>query len=81
MRKKEDIISLSKEQKARATAKIKDYIEENFDIDTGNLQAEIFVDFITKNIGIYYYNQVIADSLAFFNEKANDLYLLMKDEE
>ena len=82
MRKKEeDIIPLSKEHKASASAKVKEYIEENFDIDIGNLQSEIFIDFITKNIGIYYYNQAIADSLAFITEKADDLYLLMKDEE
>jgi len=76
-----DVVPLTKEQKENAIHKIKEYLEENFEIDIGGLQAEIFIDFITKNIGIYYYNQAVADSLSFMTEKANDLYLLMKDEE
>ncbi|MCL2773710.1 MAG: DUF2164 domain-containing protein [Oscillospiraceae bacterium] len=79
--KKGDVIPLTKEQKSNAINKIKEYAAENFEIEIGNLQVEIFLDFITKNIGIYYYNQAVADSLSFMTEKANDLYLLMKDEE
>ena len=81
MRKQEDIITLTKEQKSNASAKIKEYVEENFEAEIGNLQAEIFLDFITKNIGIYYYNNGIADASAFMTEKAEDLYLLLKDED
>lgn len=79
VRKKEDTITLSKEQKTNAIAKIKIYIEENFETEVGNLQTEIFIDFITKNIGAYYYNKGISDSMVFMNEKVEDLYLLMKD--
>jgi uncharacterized protein (DUF2164 family) len=81
LKKKEPDIELSKEQKKKAADKIKEYIEENFEIEIGNLQAEIFLDFITDNIGVYYYNNAIADSLVFINKKVEDLYLLMKDEE
>jgi Uncharacterized conserved protein len=81
MKKHEDIIPLTKEQKSSARDKIREYMAETFEIEIGNLQAEIFLDFITKNIGIYYYNQAVADSLAFITEKTEDLYLLMKDEE
>jgi len=80
-REKDEIIPLTKEQKEKARDKIKEYMAENFEIDTGNLQAGIFLDYITENIGIYYYNQAIADSLSFITKKAEDLYLLMKDEE
>lgn len=81
MKRQADVITLSKEQKTNAAVKIKDYVMENFDIEIGNLQSGIFVDFITNNIGVYYYNKAIADSLSFMTEKAEDLYLLMKDEE
>jgi len=82
LRKKEEaVIPLTKEQKTKACAKIKEYMAENLEIDIGSLQADIFLDFITKNIGIYYYNQAVADSLSFITQKADDLYLLMKDEE
>ena len=81
MKRKEETIPLTKEQKEIAVAKIKDYILENFDFDVGNLQSEIFLDFITENFGVYYYNQAIADSMAFMTEKIEDFYLLMKDED
>ncbi|MCL2592346.1 MAG: DUF2164 domain-containing protein [Defluviitaleaceae bacterium] len=75
-----DNIKLSKEQKESAVYSLKEYVLENFDADIGNLQAEIFLDYITENIGVYYYNKAIADSLSFITEKAEDMYLLMKDE-
>lgn len=80
MRKQERDITLTKEQKSNAVTKIKEYMTEYFEIETGNLQSEIFVDYITENIGKYYYNKGIADSMLYMTEKAEDLYLLMKDE-
>jgi uncharacterized protein (DUF2164 family) len=80
-RDKDEIIPLTKEQKENACDKIKEYMAENFELDIGNLQAGIMLDYIAKNIGIYYYNQAVADSLSFITQKAEDLYLLMKDEE
>jgi len=80
-RKENNAIPLTKEQEETAKVKIKEYILDNFDTDIGNLQSEIFLEFITKNIGAYYYNQGIADSMVFMTEKIEDFYLLMKDEE
>ena len=81
MKKKENTLTLSKEQKTAAIIKIKEYITENFDTEIGSLQAEIFLDYLTNNIGVYYYNNAIADSMTFISEKIEDMYLLMKDEE
>jgi len=81
MKKNENVINLTKEQKMNAVAKLKHYLSENFDMDAGNLETEFFLEYITKNIGVFYYNNAVADSLAFINEKTEDLYLLMKDEE
>lgn len=80
MKKTDDTIPLTKEQKTKAALKIKEYIAENFELDIGNLQAGFFLDFITKNIGIYYYNQAVSDSMSLITEKIDDMYLLMKDE-
>ena len=71
---------LTKEQKQTAATKIRDYIYENFDTEIGNMQSDFFLDFITENIGAYYYNKGIADSMAFLTDKTDDMYLLMKDE-
>jgi len=80
MKKTDDTIPLTKEQKSKAALKIKEYIAENFELDIGNLQAGFFLDFITKNIGIYYYNQAVSDSMSLITDKIDDMYLLMKDE-
>lgn len=81
MRKKDEMITLTKEQKAEAVAKIREYIEENFETEIGNLQSELFLRFVLKHIGVYCYNQAICDSSVFMTEKADDLYVLMKAEE
>ena len=79
-RKYECAVLLSKEQKADASALLKEYIANNFGMEIGNLQAGFFLDFITDKIGIYYYNQAVTDAISFISEKADDMYLLMKDE-
>ena len=81
MKKKIEVIELTKPQKDVAISKIKNYLENNFEADIGNLQSEIFLDYITEHIGVFYYNNAVADSLSFMTEKAEDLYLLMKDED
>ena len=80
-RKEEDKNAmLTKEQREKSIAKIKNYITENFNFEISGMQSGFLVDFITDNISGYYYNKAIADSLAFITEKTEDLYLLMKDE-
>lgn len=81
MKKRDEQIQLSKEQKESAVIKIKEYIEDNFEIEVGNLQSSLFLNYITEHIGVYYYNQAISDSMSYMNEKVEEFYLLMKDEE
>jgi len=80
MRKKKDIITLTKEQKENAIEAIRDYILDNFELEIGNLQSDMFLDFITEHIGVYYYNKAVIDSLSAMTDKVDDLYLLLKDE-
>ena len=71
---------LTKEQREKAIAKIKEYMTEKLDIEISGMQTGFLVDFISDNISGYYYNKAVADSLAFMSNKTEDLYLLMKDE-
>ncbi len=71
---------LAKEQHAAAAAKIKAYLEETFEIDASHLQAELFVRFLSEQIGLYYYNKGVTDALSMMHDKLDDLYLLIKDE-
>jgi len=74
-------IELTKEQKAIAVEKLKEYISDNFEITAGNLQTGLLLDFISENIGGYYYNKAVTDCLEFIKDKIDDMYLLLKDEE
>jgi len=80
MKKKKDVIILTKEQKENAIDGIKDYISKNFELEIGNLQSDMFLDFITEQIGVYYYNKAIIDSMTAMTDKVDDLYLLLKNE-
>ena len=71
---------LTKEQREKSIAKIKEYITEDLNIEISSMQSGFLIDFITDNISGYYYNKAIADSIFFMTEKTEDLYLLMKDE-
>jgi uncharacterized protein (DUF2164 family) len=72
---------ITKEQKSRVTDEIREYLEKNFDMDIGRLQSEMFLEHIEKFMGPIYYNHGVADSMDLMNDKTQDLYLLMKDEE
>jgi len=76
-----DEITLTKAQKIIAADKIRDYVSDNLDTEISGMQADFFIDFISENFGKYYYNNAIADSIVFMTEKAEDLYLIMKNED
>lgn len=79
MKKKPSTIELTKNEEKNAVDKIKDYMQDTFDLDIGNLQAGFFLDYMTEHLGIYYYNKGVEDSMRFMTEKTEELYLLMKD--
>ncbi|MCL2322122.1 MAG: DUF2164 domain-containing protein [Oscillospiraceae bacterium] len=80
MKKKDVTISLTKVQKSEAVDKLKEYIEKNLECEVSGLQVSLLVDFISENLGVFYYDKGILDSISFINEKMDELYLLMKEE-
>lgn len=80
MKKQGVSIDLTKEQKKTARTKIKEYAEEELEVEISNLQGDMFLDFITKHIGPLYYNKAIADASEYMTEKTEDMYVLMKEE-
>ena len=73
-------VILTKEQNTYAAEQLREFISENFEIELSNMQSGFLVDFISENIGRFYYNNAVADSIKFMSEKTDDLYLLMKEE-
>lgn len=55
------------------------YFDRNFDEPLSNLQATLFVEFIEEHLGKYFYNKGIEDSISIIKDKAEDLYLYIKD--
>ena len=55
------MIEFSKENKEEIIAKIKIHFQEELDQELGGFDAEFLLDFFTKEIGGYFYNQALAD--------------------
>ncbi|MFC2949768.1 DUF2164 domain-containing protein [Virgibacillus sediminis] len=59
----------NKSQKNQMIENIKGYFEEEHGENLGNLAAENFLDFITKEIGPYFYNQGLDDAGEMVDQK------------
>lgn len=70
---------LTKEQKEDMKEILRHYFHDELDVELGNLEADILIDFLSEHIGKYYYNLGVVDVMAAIKEKTDDLILLMKD--
>lgn len=77
MRKSEPRIELTIEQKKQAVKEIREYFATEREEEIGDLAGTMILEFITKKIGPYFYNQAITDVQEYMNEKVDDLFSLM----
>lgn len=73
-----DFVRFSKGQKDEIVSKIRGYFKMELDFDINNLQAQLLLNFFSKSVGIYYYNQAIEDAVLYMQERTEDLYALQK---
>lgn len=77
------LMELSEEDESAILAQIKDYMQDEFDLALGNLQAKMMLDFIIDSIGPKLYDQVIDDIEPWFYSRftgiLEDLHALKKD--
>jgi uncharacterized protein (DUF2164 family) len=66
-------ITVSPELTARLIASIKRYAAENLDVDVGELQARLLLDYFLQEIGPVVYNKAIADAQQYFQGRVADL--------
>ncbi len=66
-------IKLSAEQTARAVTLLQDYFTEKLDSEIGQFDAEFLLDFFAKEIGVFYYNQAIADAHALLHTQIENV--------
>jgi len=71
-------IELSDDRKKRIIEDIKEYFYKERGEEIGILAAELFYDFIIEKIGAEIYNQGLIDAKNFLEEKADDIYGIMK---
>lgn len=66
-------IEFSKEEKDQLVPKIKMYMKDELDQDIGNFDAEFLLDFFSEEIGVYFYNRGIQDSLEMLDSRMEEL--------
>ncbi len=66
-------IKFTQEEKDKLIPKIKMYLHEELDFDIGNFDAEFLLDFFSEEVGAYFYNRGIRDSLDMLDDRMEDL--------
>lgn len=66
-------IQFSREETADITAKIRAYFRDELEIDLAALPAEMLLDFLSREIGPFFYNRAVYDAQAVVAKKADDL--------
>lgn len=75
-------IEFTTEEKEVLIPKIKMYLSEELDVDIGNFDAEFLLDFFSEEVGPYFYNRGIKDSLDMLDTRMEEvkesIYVLEK---
>lgn len=76
-------IEFSNQQKEQIVNKLQSYFEQQLDQELGQFDAEFLLDFISKELGSYYYNQGLQDARNVLEQRLqtidDDLYAIEKD--
>ncbi|MGV8930938.1 MAG: DUF2164 domain-containing protein [Luteimonas sp.] len=66
-------ISFTKEEKELITRKIQLYFSEELNQQVGQFDAEFLLDFISRELGAYFYNRGLYDAQAALSAKLEDI--------
>jgi uncharacterized protein (DUF2164 family) len=66
-------ITLSDDATKLAIGSLQRYVSEELDEELSQLKAQLFLDFIVKEIGPSIYNAAIADAQTFLRDRVADL--------
>jgi uncharacterized protein (DUF2164 family) len=67
------IIDFNKDEKAILVRKIQLYFTEELKQQIGQFDAEFLIDFISQELGAYYYNRGLYDAQAVLSTKLDDI--------
>lgn len=63
------VIRMEREQKKQILKRIQQYFLDERGEEIGDLAAELFFDFIAKEIGPFFYNQAVSDVQALLAQR------------
>lgn len=66
-------IKLDEHQKVEIVSKLKKYFDQEMHQEIGQFEAEFLLDFFSKEVGGYFYNQGLQDAGKIFEEKLEDV--------
>ena len=71
-------IKISSEKRIEMMSSIKSYFLEQRDEEIGDLAASLFLDFITEELAIEFYNQGVYDSYKYMSDRVEDVLSIQK---
>lgn len=76
-------IDFTSKEKEAMVQMLQAYFEQELDQDLGQFDAEFLLDFVSKELGAYYYNRGLHDARAVLENKLSaideDLYAIEKE--
>lgn len=66
-------IKFNSHEKSILVQKLKTYFLKELDLDLGQFDAEFLLDFISEEMGAFYYNKGLNDAEAIVNAKVADI--------
>ncbi|MBL4673772.1 MAG: DUF2164 domain-containing protein [Arenicella sp.] len=66
-------IEFSKREKELLVEKFKRYFESELNQEIGQFDAEFLIDFVSENLGGYYYNRGLQDAQLLIRSKLDDI--------
>jgi uncharacterized protein (DUF2164 family) len=76
-------IDFTNKEKEAMVEKLQAYFEKELDQDLGQFDAEFLLDFVSKELGAYFYNRGLHDARAVLENKLStideDLYAIEKE--
>ena len=66
-------VSFTRREKELLSAKLQRYFADELKIELGGFDAEFLLDYVSKELGAYYYNQGLRDAQAVFLKRVGEL--------
>ena len=75
---KQAVIALTPETKKLLLSNLQNYYSAEREEELSEFQAGLLLEFILSDIGVYIYNQAIADAQKLMQQKTDELFTLEK---